>query len=100
MDRSRKQAHPNSEKKVVAPAPTNKPNTRAQTKEHVLPDSMADDTISKHSEEHLDIEQLLEDQILSPRTALVDLQQQIAVHTTFDAWINGLNSGKDARIHF
>lgn len=99
MAQSRKQAQPKSGKKTTAPVPIKKPNTRAQSKEQ-SPVSMADGAISDCSEEHPDIEQILEDQILSPKIALADFQQQTAVRTMFNAWINGLISGKDARSHF
>ncbi|KNA10915.1 hypothetical protein SOVF_139920, partial [Spinacia oleracea] len=90
MGRPRKQASKSSNgAKQKDNVIVTKPVTRAQQPSSPLEDV---DEISESPKTNPDIETLLAEQILSPSTALKDLQRQSQVRTEFNAWINGLSA--------
>lgn len=56
--------------------------------------------ISEKLSSYLDDEFLIEDQILTPKSSLRELQHRMNVGNDFNARIKGLSQGKDVRTHF
>lgn len=77
-----------------------KPHTRATVKNHQAPSMVEDDENSGKS--IVDPDDLIfeEHEILTPKSSLVALQQRSQVRNDFNEWINGLQSGNDARTLF
>lgn len=101
MGRPRKQAsQPRNGKKNTTNPTVLRPVTHVQALNLPAPSMEVVDDNSVSTVSYPDIEQMLDDQILSPESGLRDLQQRLQVKSNFNAWLSGLSNGKNICSHF
>lgn len=69
-------------------------NTKSKKGQQNVAEMAKSSTKSEYPDENPDIEQLFEDQILSPRASIDDLQQRSSLKTQFSDWIEVIEGSK------